>query len=243
MRRTEASPSLSPTQEPPRRKRDVGATKTISDSTNEILTPGPMQPQGSLILTVLAVVVPRRAGRAGTLPIEYQMLVFNFLARIIVVQTNSLKSVQRRRRTEGRRLQLYSGIYPAGVREAMTKETFEQFAVPDEVRAFVEQSVAQSRTAFDGIFQAANRAIMQFEGNVQAARNGDSEIADKSMAYAEKNMKAMFEFAQKLMQARHPADVMQLQSEFLSRQMQTHSTQVQELGKSAVKIVIDIAKL
>jgi hypothetical protein len=37
----------------------------------------------------------------------------------------------------------------------MAKEPFEQFAMPDEVRAFVEQSVSQARTAFDGIAQAA----------------------------------------------------------------------------------------
>ena len=40
----------------------------------------------------------------------------------------------------------------------MAKEPFEQFAMPDEVRAFVEQSVSQARTAFDGIAQAANQA-------------------------------------------------------------------------------------
>ena len=30
-------------------------------------------------------------------------------------------------------------------------EPFEQFAMPNEVRAFVEQSVTQARVAFDGI--------------------------------------------------------------------------------------------
>ena len=124
----------------------------------------------------------------------------------------------------------------------MAKEPFEQIAMPEEIRAFVEQSVAQARTAFDGIFDAANKAVGQFEGNAQAARNAASEIANKSMAYAEKNMEATFDFAQKLMQAKHPTEVMQLQSEFLGRQMQTLSAQVQELGQSAAKIVTDIAK-
>lgn len=62
------------------------------------------------------------------------------------------------------------------------------------------------------------------------------------MAYAEKNMTATFEFAQKLLLAKHPADVMRLQSEFLSRQMHALSTQAQDLGQSAAKIVMDIAK-
>ena len=44
----------------------------------------------------------------------------------------------------------------------MAKDPFEQFAMPNEMRAFVEQSVAQARTAFDGFIQAANKAMGQF---------------------------------------------------------------------------------
>ncbi len=124
----------------------------------------------------------------------------------------------------------------------MGNEPFEQFAIPNEVRAFIEQSVAQARTAFNGIVEAANQAVAQWQGQTEAARNGTSEIAHKSMAYAEKNMSATFDFAQKLMHAKDPAEVMRLQTEFLAAQTQTLSTQVRELGQSAAKIVMDAAK-
>jgi phasin len=124
----------------------------------------------------------------------------------------------------------------------MAKEPFEQFAMPNEVRAFVEQSVAHARTAFDGIAQAANQAVAQWHGQAQAARAGASEIAHKSMAYAEQNMEATFDFAQKLMQAKDPTEVMRLQSEYLNNQMKMLSTQAQALGQSAAKIVMDAAK-
>jgi phasin len=124
----------------------------------------------------------------------------------------------------------------------MAKEPFEQFAMPDEVRAFVEQSVSQARTAFDGIAQAANQAVAQWKGQAEAARAGASEIAHKSMAFAELNMSSTFDFAQKLMHAKNPQDVMRLQSEFLSNQMRALSSQAQDLGQSAAKIVMDTAK-
>jgi len=124
----------------------------------------------------------------------------------------------------------------------MSKEPFEQFAMPNEVRAFVEQSVANARSAFDGIAEAANQAVSQWQNQAHAARAGASEIAHKSMAYVETNMAATFEFAQKLMHAKDPAEVMRLQSEFLSNQMKTLSAQAQELGQSAAKIVMDTAK-
>jgi phasin len=124
----------------------------------------------------------------------------------------------------------------------MAKEPFEQFAMPNEVRAFVEQSVSQARTAFNGLVEAANQAVKQWEGQAQSARSGASEIAHKSMGYAEKNLTASFDFAQRLMKAKDPQEVMRLQSEFLSAQMQTLSQQAQELGQSAAKIVMDLGK-
>jgi phasin len=124
----------------------------------------------------------------------------------------------------------------------MAKEPFEQFAMPNEVRAFVEQSVSQARTAFDGIAQAANQAVSQWQGQAETARAGASEIAHKSMGFVEHNMAATFEFAQKLMHAKDPGEVMRLQSEYLANQMKTLSTQAHDLGQSAAKIVMDTAK-
>lgn len=124
----------------------------------------------------------------------------------------------------------------------MAKDPFEQFAIPNEVRTFAEQSVAQARQAFDGFLQAANQAMGQFEGTAQAARSSAHEFAHKSMTYAEQNVAATFDFAQKLMRAKDPAEIMGLQSEYLARQMQTISAQVQDLGQTAAKIAIDATK-
>lgn len=124
----------------------------------------------------------------------------------------------------------------------MAKDPFEQFTIPNEMRAFAEQSVAQARKAFEGFIEAANKAMGQMQGRAQAAHSGASEIAHKSMTYAEQNVAATFDFAQKLMRAKDPAEVMGLQSEYLARQMQTISAQVQDLGQTAAKMAIDAAK-
>ena len=124
----------------------------------------------------------------------------------------------------------------------MAKDPFEQFAIPNEMRAFAEQSVTQARKAFDGFIDAANKAMGQLQGHAKAAQSSASELAHKSMTYAEQNVAATFEFAQKLMRAKDPSEVMALQSEYVSRQMQTLSAQAQELGQTASKIVSDAAK-
>jgi phasin len=125
---------------------------------------------------------------------------------------------------------------------AMAKDQFEQFVMPSEMRAFAERGVEQARQAFDGFVQAATTAMAQFQGSAQAAQSGATEIAQKSITYAEQNVEATFDFAQKLMKAKDGAEVLGLQSEFLSRQMQALSSQVQDLGQSAAKIVVDAAK-
>jgi phasin len=124
----------------------------------------------------------------------------------------------------------------------MAKDPFEQFAIPTEMRAFAEQSVAQARKAFESFIDAANQAMGQIQGRAQAAQSSATEIAHKSLTYAEKNVESTFDFAQKLMQAKDASQIMALQSEYLSRQMQTLSTQVQDLGQRAAKIVVDAAK-
>jgi phasin len=124
----------------------------------------------------------------------------------------------------------------------MAKDPFEQFAIPNEMRSFAEQSVAQARQAFDGFMAAANQALGQFQGQALAARSGAQEIAHKSMTYAEQNVAATFDFAQKLMRAKDAAEIMGLQSEYVARQMQTISAQVQDLGQSAAKMAMDAAK-
>jgi len=124
----------------------------------------------------------------------------------------------------------------------MAKDPFEQFAIPNEMRSFAEQSVAQARKAFDGFMEAANQALGQFQGQAQAARSGAQDIAHKSMTYAEQNVAATFDYAQKLMRAKDAAEVMALQSEYLARQMQTISAQVQNLSQSAAKMAMDAAK-
>jgi phasin len=125
----------------------------------------------------------------------------------------------------------------------MAKDPFEQFAIPSEMRAFAEQSVVQARKAFENFIDAANEAMGQIQGRAQAAHISAFEIAHKSLTYAEKSFESTFDFAQKLMQAKDASEIMALQSEYLSKQMQALSSQVRDLGQSAAKIVVDAGKI
>ena len=116
----------------------------------------------------------------------------------------------------------------------MAKDT-SQFEIPAEMRALAEQSVEQARVAFDKFISAAHNAVNTFEGRAKTAQAGAKDVSEKAMAYAEENVNNAFAFAQKLVRAKDIGDVMQLQAEFVTTQMQTLSEQAKELGETATK--------
>ena len=124
----------------------------------------------------------------------------------------------------------------------MTKETFEQFEVPNEVRAFAEKSVEQARKAFDGFVSAASQAATTFEGRTAAAQAGAKDVTQKAMSFAEQNVSNSFDFAQKLMRAKDANEVVKLHSDYVRKQIGALSEQAKELGQSASRAAMDAAK-
>jgi phasin family protein len=87
------------------------------------------------------------------------------------------------------------------------------------------------------------RAYLQFfqravPGNVM----GGSELSNKILGYAERNVASAFEFAQKLVQVRDIQDLPRLQTEFIQAQMQAMTEQAKDLTETATKAVTDSAK-
>jgi phasin len=118
-------------------------------------------------------------------------------------------------------------------------ETMKPFEVPADMRKFAEQSVEQARLAFDRFISAAHGAVTDLEGRAQAARSGVLDVGGRAMSFAERNMTASFEFAQKLVQAKDVEEVVRLQTEYVKAQIQTLNEQTKELADAATRIAKD----
>jgi phasin len=116
----------------------------------------------------------------------------------------------------------------------------DQFEIPADMRAFAERSVEQAKQAFDGFISAAHQAVNAFEGQAESARKGARQVTEKAMSFAEKNVANSFEFAQQLVRAKDPQEVLKLQAEFIRGQMQVLADQVRELGETAGKAATDV---
>jgi len=111
----------------------------------------------------------------------------------------------------------------------MATGPFDQFKIPNEMRDLAEQSVEQARKAFDGFMGAASLAAKNLQGQAATA----TSITQKAVGFAETNVAASFELAQKLLQAKDAAEVVQLQKEYLERQTRALTEQARELAESA----------
>jgi hypothetical protein len=95
----------------------------------------------------------------------------------------------------------------------------------DWMREITEQSINQTRTVFEGFLTAARKAV---EGIDQQA----CEIRDRSMSLAAETVSNSFDFAHKVIRASEPQELVELQTEFISRQAQALADQSKELGQS-----------
>ena len=103
----------------------------------------------------------------------------------------------------------------------MVESMMPKFPLPPDMRVFAEQSVEQARKAFDAFFSATQRAVSTLEGQAAAAQAGAKDIQQKAVSYTERNIAASFEFAQKLLGATTPEELVRLHADHVKSQIAT----------------------
>jgi phasin family protein len=114
--------------------------------------------------------------------------------------------------------------------------TTPQFEIPTDMRKMTEQSMEQVRTAINSYLQFFQRAV---PGDVMAG----SELSNKILGYAERNVASAFEFAQRLAQVRDIQELTKMQTDFIQAQTQAMTEQAKELSEAATKAVMESAKI
>ena len=103
------------------------------------------------------------------------------------------------------------------------------------MRLFAEKSVEQAKAAFDSFVAATQEAVNRAQHQAMSTQIGAREMGELAMRYAERNIAASFDFAQKLVQAKDAKEMAELHAEYIKRQMHTLTEQAQELGRQAGK--------
>ena len=105
--------------------------------------------------------------------------------------------------------------------------------IPDTMREMAENSVAQARRAFEQFMQAAHRTLDMAESSTQATQASARDLRARAAEFAEANVGAAFELAERLVHANDAQEFVSIQQEFLRRQTEQMRQQMQELGSQA----------
>jgi phasin len=121
------------------------------------------------------------------------------------------------------------------MRESAMTDKSAPYDIPPEMREFAEKSVDQARKAFDGFMEAAHKAAGTIEGSTEIMQGNAKDLGRKAMSYAEQNVAAALDFAQRLVNARDPQEIVRLQAEFVKAQVQAFGQQAKDISLAAAK--------
>ena len=107
------------------------------------------------------------------------------------------------------------------------------YEIPTEMRDFAEKSVEQARKAIDGFMSAAQKTVDTFEGSTNTLQATATDATRKTFSYAEQNLSAAFDLAQRMVRAKDPQEAMQIQAEFVRSQFEAMQNQMKEFGSMA----------
>ena len=107
------------------------------------------------------------------------------------------------------------------------------YEVPPEMREFAEKSVEQARKAIDGFLGAARKTADTLESSATTVQSSGKEVARRTFSYAEQNIVAAFDLAQRLVRAKDVQEAMQIQAEFARSQFAAMQNQMKEFGAMA----------
>ena len=107
----------------------------------------------------------------------------------------------------------------------MTEQKQFRLQVPAQIKEVAEKTIDQAERGFSAFIEAANKSVSMMP-------NPTTDMTVRALSLTEQNMKAAFDHAKKLLQAKDLQEAMRLQAEFLKAQYETATEQLKEMGNS-----------
>ncbi len=120
--------------------------------------------------------------------------------------------------------------------------TFDAEKATDQFRAFAEKGVEQSKEAYAKLKTGAETAQKALESTFEQAKSAGSEFSLKSIAAARANAEAGFSHLEALVGAKSLSEVIELQTAFLRKAVETAIEQTKDFQAASTKAVEDVSK-
>src|SRR3954467_12215977 len=110
---------------------------------------------------------------------------------------------------------------------AMSEKINEQ---AEKMREMAQTTLDKAKDAVSKYMAETQKIREKADSGVRATYSGVKELNDKAVAYAEANVAAGFELAQKLLQAKDPQEMGTIYQNHLKEQMEKLNAQFREFG-------------
>ena len=124
----------------------------------------------------------------------------------------------------------------------MSDEGRERFEIPKDMRSMAEAGFEQARKAFESFLSGAQQTASSIEGRNEAVRSSVQDISSKAISFAQQNMTASLDYAEKLVHAKDLSEVMRLHTEYVQSQMKALTEQASEIGQSMGRAAMETGK-
>ena len=116
------------------------------------------------------------------------------------------------------------------------------FEIPKEMRSMAEASFEQARRTFEKFVDSAKETAGSLAERNETVRAGAKDISAKAIAYAETNLQASLDYAERLLHAKDLPEVMRLHGEYVQAQMRALAEQASEMGQAVGRTTMDATR-
>lgn len=120
--------------------------------------------------------------------------------------------------------------------------TFDASEATDQLRAFAEKGVEQSKEAYAKIKSVSEDMQKAFEDTYESVRLASSELTSKSIAAARANTAASFDHLDSLLAVKSLSELFELQGAFVRKSYERFAEQAKDFQALSSKVTDDVAK-
>ncbi len=126
--------------------------------------------------------------------------------------------------------------------EIFSFPAFDPAKVTDTYREFAEKGVAQSKEAYSKMKTAAEDVTKTMETTLETAQAGTVELGLKAIDTMRVNTESVFSHMEALLGVKSVAEMIELQSSFLRKQVELNLEHAKSFQEAARKVGEDVAK-
>jgi phasin len=126
--------------------------------------------------------------------------------------------------------------------ETIEFPTFDAAKATDQMRAFAEKGVEQSKEAYDKMKTGAETTQKALEETFEAARASGSEMSLKSIAALRAGSESSLSHMEALVNAKSLSEIIELQTAFLRKQVEMGVEQAKDMQALSTKSIEEVSK-